>query len=113
MTLIAGYALFITFFQREGARYFKAHTEIALAQEIHRALVPKIERTIGAVFDLRGIVPQRRSGRRSRGCGGPAREPRERCHLDGLCGRCFGTWRVGGRADGDVQDGGANLSDRA
>ncbi len=47
LMLIAGYGLFITFFQREGARYFKAHTEIALAQEIHRALVPKIERTIG------------------------------------------------------------------
>ena len=47
LTLVAGYALFVAFFQREGARYFKAHTEIALAQEIHRALVPKIERTIG------------------------------------------------------------------
>ena len=47
ITLIAGYTLFITFFQGEGARYFKAHAEIQLAQEIHRALVPKIERSIG------------------------------------------------------------------
>lgn len=46
-TLIAGYTLFVTFFQKEGVRYFKAHAEIQLAQEIHRALVPKIERTIG------------------------------------------------------------------
>ena len=47
ITLIAGYSLFIFFFSREGSRYVRAHTEITLAQEIHRALVPPIERTIG------------------------------------------------------------------
>lgn len=47
VTLVAGYVLFLVFFGREGGRYFKAHAEIQLAQEIHRALVPTIERSIG------------------------------------------------------------------
>lgn len=34
--------LFLLFFQREGRRFFAAHTEIGLAAEIHRSLVPEV-----------------------------------------------------------------------
>jgi phosphoserine phosphatase RsbU/P len=52
-SLAVGYTLFIIFFSREGIRYFRAHTEIALAQEIHRALVPEISTTSGS-FEIFG-----------------------------------------------------------
>lgn len=52
--VLGGYILFMIFFQREGKRYFKAHTEIKLAGEIHHALVPSIVLRIGE-FDLHGI----------------------------------------------------------
>jgi phosphoserine phosphatase RsbU/P len=45
--IIGGYILFTTFVRREGERYFSAHAEIALAREIHRLLVPRIDRRIG------------------------------------------------------------------
>jgi sigma-B regulation protein RsbU (phosphoserine phosphatase) len=54
ITLIAGYVFFLIFFGREGVRYFRAHAEIQLAQEIHRALVPTIQRQMGR-FSLYGI----------------------------------------------------------
>lgn len=47
LTLIAGYVLFIALMVGEGRRYFRIQAEIQLAQEIHRKLVPKIQRTIG------------------------------------------------------------------
>ena len=40
--VIGGYVLFLLFFQWEGKRFFAAHTEIALATEIHRSLVPEL-----------------------------------------------------------------------
>jgi serine phosphatase RsbU (regulator of sigma subunit) len=43
-----GYVLFILFFARQGARYFRVHNEIAMAAEIHRALVPPIHKTIAS-----------------------------------------------------------------
>jgi serine phosphatase RsbU (regulator of sigma subunit) len=46
-SIIAAYACFMMFFRREGARYFRAHAEIALAHEIHQLLVPRIETRIG------------------------------------------------------------------
>ena len=46
-SIIAAYACFMMFFRREGTRYFRAHAEIALAHEIHRLLVPRIETRIG------------------------------------------------------------------
>jgi len=52
--IVAGYVLFILFFRREGRRYFAAHTEIALAGEIHRSLVPEVSRRIGD-FEIYGI----------------------------------------------------------
>ena len=53
LTVAAGYAFFLFFFNREGVRYFGAHTEIALARELHRSLVPEIDRRIGA-FEIYG-----------------------------------------------------------
>lgn len=53
-SVVLGYALFIVFFARQGARYFRAHNEIAMAAEIHRALVPPIHKTIGS-FEIYGI----------------------------------------------------------
>jgi hypothetical protein len=52
--VLGGYILFIIFFQREGMRYFKAHTEIRLAGEIHRELVPSFVSQIGE-FELYGV----------------------------------------------------------
>jgi len=47
LTLIIGYVLFIGLMVGEGRRYFRVNAEIQLAREIHRKLVPKIERSIG------------------------------------------------------------------
>lgn len=49
-----GYLLFVVFFGSQGARYFRAHNEIAMAAEIHRALVPPIHRTIRS-FEIYGL----------------------------------------------------------
>lgn len=49
-----GYALFITFFVQQGSLLFRAQTEITLAGEIHRALVPTIERDLG-IFQIYGV----------------------------------------------------------
>jgi phosphoserine phosphatase RsbU/P len=54
VSVVLGYALFVVFFARQGARYFRAHNEIAMAAEIHRALVPSIHKTI-AGFEVYGI----------------------------------------------------------
>ena len=51
--LTASYVFFVVFFSREGERYFRAHTEITLARELHQALVPEIQRTIGN-FEIYG-----------------------------------------------------------
>src|SRR5581483_4228432 len=40
--IIAGYVLFFIVFRWEGRRYFTAHTEIQLAADIHRSLVPPL-----------------------------------------------------------------------
>ena len=42
--LSATYALMMTFITREGERFFRTHTEIQLAGEIHKALVATIQR---------------------------------------------------------------------
>ncbi|MGH9446433.1 MAG: PP2C family protein-serine/threonine phosphatase [Terriglobia bacterium] len=49
--ILAGYLLFVAFFQLEGKRFFTAYTEVRLASDIHRALVPKVNmRTAGFEF---------------------------------------------------------------
>ena len=45
-TIALGYILFILFIRREGNRFFRVQTEIELAREIHRSLVPSFERKI-------------------------------------------------------------------
>jgi hypothetical protein len=52
--VVGGYILFMIFFQREGTRYFKVHTEMRLASEIHRELVPSFVLQIGE-FELHGV----------------------------------------------------------
>ena len=54
VSVLLGYVLFVVFFARQGARYFRAHNEIAMAAEIHRALVPPIHKTIRS-FEIYGI----------------------------------------------------------
>jgi phosphoserine phosphatase RsbU/P len=53
VSVVLGYILFILFFAKQGAQLFRAQTEIALAGEIHRALVPTIHEKLGA-FELYG-----------------------------------------------------------
>ena len=52
-----GYVLFLVFFGREGNRFFKAHTEIRLAAEIHKALVPDVARKSGSYEFLGASQP--------------------------------------------------------
>ena len=40
--IVTGYVLFIIFFQREGVRTIRMHTELALAKQIHASLIPPI-----------------------------------------------------------------------
>lgn len=51
--IVFAYILFLLFFNREGSRFFRTQTEVRLAGEIHRALVPEKHRTIGN-FELFG-----------------------------------------------------------
>lgn len=51
--VIAGYVLMIRFVSLEGRRYVRIHSEMQLAADIHRALVPEISRRIGK-FDFYG-----------------------------------------------------------
>jgi hypothetical protein len=52
-SVVVGYILFVVFFYSQGSQLFRAQTEIALAGEIHRALVPAIHQKLGA-FELYG-----------------------------------------------------------
>ena len=52
--VVLGYALFIAFFARQGALYFRVQNEIAMAGEIHRALVPPIHKTTPS-FEIYGV----------------------------------------------------------
>jgi serine phosphatase RsbU (regulator of sigma subunit) len=48
-TLMGGYMLFIYFINSSASRYLRARTEIELASNIHRVLVPPIDQRIGDV----------------------------------------------------------------
>jgi sigma-B regulation protein RsbU (phosphoserine phosphatase) len=54
VSVVLGYVLFIVFFARQGARYFRVQNEIAMAGEIHRTLVPPIHKTTTA-FEIYGV----------------------------------------------------------
>ena len=60
--VIAGYILFVIFFTREGARFFKTQTEVRLAGEIHRTLVPARHETIGNVELFGSSIPSSEVG---------------------------------------------------
>lgn len=47
LTLVSGYTAFISFITRDGRRQVAMRTELALATEMHRALVPRIDTTVG------------------------------------------------------------------
>ena len=49
LTLLAGYSLFIRFINSSAARYLRVRTEMELARDIHRVLVPPIDCRIGDV----------------------------------------------------------------
>jgi len=57
VSVVAGYVLFVKFLAQQGSRFFRAQTEIALASEIHRALVPKIHQTFGCYELFGASVP--------------------------------------------------------
>jgi sigma-B regulation protein RsbU (phosphoserine phosphatase) len=42
--ILLGYVLFVRFVRKQGLRYFRVQTEIELAKQIHRGLVPPIAR---------------------------------------------------------------------
>jgi sigma-B regulation protein RsbU (phosphoserine phosphatase) len=54
LCIAVGYSLFVVVFGREGSRYYRLDTELALARNIHRELVPPIARTIGG-YEFRGL----------------------------------------------------------
>ncbi len=54
VSVYLGYVFFIAFITRQGAGYFRAQNEIAMAAEIHRALVPPIHKTIRS-FEIYGV----------------------------------------------------------
>ncbi|HEY0796778.1 MAG TPA: PP2C family protein-serine/threonine phosphatase, partial [Acidisarcina sp.] len=60
--LVLGYVWFILFFRREGERFFKTRTEVRLAGEIHRALVPVRHMTIGNVEIFGTSIPSSEVG---------------------------------------------------
>ncbi len=60
--IILGYVLFLVFFNREGARFFKTQTEVRLAGEIHRTLVPARYLTIGNVELFGTSIPSSEVG---------------------------------------------------
>ena len=60
--IIAGYALFIIFFSREGSRFFRTQTEVRLAGEIHRSLVPARHETIGKMELFGTSIPSSEVG---------------------------------------------------
>lgn len=54
LCIAAGYSFFVVFFIREGHRYYRLHTELALARDIHRELVPPIDLHIDG-YEFRGL----------------------------------------------------------
>jgi sigma-B regulation protein RsbU (phosphoserine phosphatase) len=54
ISVVLGYVLFIVFFAKQGVRFFRVQNEIAMAAEIHHALVPPIHKTM-ASFEIYGV----------------------------------------------------------
>jgi hypothetical protein len=47
VTITSGYTFFLTFISMTATRYLRAQAEIAIASDIHRVLVPAVEKRIG------------------------------------------------------------------
>ena len=62
VAVTTGYAFFIVFIANEGKRYLRAHTEVALAREIHQRLVPPIDRRILGVDFFGNSLPSSEVG---------------------------------------------------
>ena len=62
LLMVAAYILFLVFFGREGNRFFRAQTEVRLAGEIHRTLVPQKHQTIGNFEIFGSSVPSSEVG---------------------------------------------------
>jgi serine phosphatase RsbU (regulator of sigma subunit) len=60
--IVAAYTLFLLFFSREGNRFFRTQTEVRLAGEIHRTLVPQKHETIGNFEMFGSSVPSSEVG---------------------------------------------------
>jgi serine phosphatase RsbU (regulator of sigma subunit) len=60
--IVAAYIFFLLFFNREGARFFRTQTEVRLAGEIHRALVPVRHLTIGKMELFGSAIPSSEVG---------------------------------------------------
>jgi sigma-B regulation protein RsbU (phosphoserine phosphatase) len=54
LCIAAGYSFFVVFFVREGHRYYRLHTELALARDIHRELVPPLDLQIDG-YEFHGL----------------------------------------------------------
>jgi phosphoserine phosphatase RsbU/P len=57
LAVVIGYIAFIIFVRREGTRYFRIQTEIELAREIHRSLVPTFERKLAGYEIFGASIP--------------------------------------------------------
>src|SRR5882762_2729968 len=62
LLLVAAYIAFVSFFNREGARFFRTQTEVRLAGEIHRAMVPAKHQTIGNIELFGTAIPSSEVG---------------------------------------------------
>jgi hypothetical protein len=60
--IVGGYCSFILFFNREGARFFRTQTEVRVAGEIHRSLVPARHETIGNIELFGTSIPSSEVG---------------------------------------------------
>ena len=57
LAIVVGYIAIINFVRREGSRYFRIQTEIELAREIHRSLVPTFERKLDGYEIFGASIP--------------------------------------------------------
>ena len=60
--MVAAYVFFLYFFGREGNRFFRTQTEVRLAGEIHRTLVPQKHQIIGNYEMFGSSVPSSEVG---------------------------------------------------
>jgi serine phosphatase RsbU (regulator of sigma subunit) len=60
--VVGAYIAFVSFFNREGARFFRTQTEVRLAGEIHRAMVPPKHQTIGNIEFFGTAIPSSEVG---------------------------------------------------